>query len=239
VPAFSGIVWVCVYQGSFQYTMLELENYTRLGVGGDSRKRYDEYTSFLLKTLKELDHAGITRVIDLIDKINSKEKFEALVIQSGIHVKDIAIVLKYLVYCFVPMKKYLSGLVRNDPQAGAVLKKLGDVGIRTNLDLLQQGTTPTGRQALAEASGLPVEVILEWVNRADLSHISWAGKATISNIMGAGCGSVTRLANADPEQLSSDFFAYGKAIGKNLKLGNEIESSRRMAKILPILVQEG
>jgi len=66
----------------------------------------------------------------------------------------------------------------------------------------------------------------------------WASKATISNIMGAGYGSLAQLADANPEQLYADFFRYGKAIGKNLKLGNEIENSHRIAKIVPALLQK-
>jgi hypothetical protein len=49
---------------------------------------------------------------------------------------------------------------------------------------------------------------------------------------------MTQLANANPEQLYEDFFHYGKTIGKNLKLGNEIENSYRIAKIIPILLQK-
>ena len=49
---------------------------------------------------------------------------------------------------------------------------------------------------------------------------------------------LSRLARADPEQLYADFFRYGKSIGKNLKLGNEIENSYRIAKIVPELVQD-
>lgn len=85
---------------------------------------------------------------------------------------------------------------------------------------------------------MPGEVITELVNRSDLSRLPWASKATISNIIGAGYGSLAQLANADPKQLYADFFAYGKSIGKNLKLGNEIENSYRIAKIVPVLVKE-
>jgi hypothetical protein len=49
---------------------------------------------------------------------------------------------------------------------------------------------------------------------------------------------MSELVNANPEQLYADFFGYGKAIGKNLKLGNEIENSYRIAKIIPVLVKE-
>ncbi len=77
----------------------------------------------------------------------------------------------------------------------------------------------------------------ELVNRADLSRLPWASKATISNILGAGYGSLHQLAKADPERLYRDFYKYGTSIGKNLKLGNEIESSHRIAKIMPLIVK--
>lgn len=57
--------------------------------------------------------------------------------------------------------------------------------------------------------------------------------------MGAGYGSLAQLAAADPEQLYADFFRYGKAIGKNLKLGNEIENSYRIAQLVPVLLESG
>jgi hypothetical protein len=147
-------------------------------------------------------------------------------------------VLKYLVYWFIPGEKYLSGLVRNDPSISEAIKVLGGIGIKTNLQILQKGITPTGRRELSTASGLPEDRILEWVNRADFSRLPWASKATISNIIGAGYGSLAELASADPEQLYADFFRYGKAIGKNLKLGNEIENSYRIARIVPVIMKQ-
>jgi len=96
-----------------------------------------------------------------------------------------------------------------------------------------------GRQELAKSSGLSSTIISELVNRADFSRMPWASKATISNIIGAGYGSLAKLASANPEQLYEDYFRYGKSIGKNLKLGNEIESSYRIGKIVPVLFQDG
>jgi len=114
---------------------------------------------------------------------------------------------------------------------------LRSAGIRTNLELLEAGITSAGRKALADKSGLSLSLISELVNRADFSHLPWASKATISNIIGAGYASVSQLANANPDRLYADFFDYGKSIGKNLKLGNEIENSYRIAKIVPEVLQ--
>jgi hypothetical protein len=175
-------------------------------------------------------------VLDLIQRIETREKLEIFVEQSGMHALDIVTLLWYLVYWFIPAEKYLSGLVRDDPSISNALERLAGLGVRTNLQLLQQGITPAGRRSLADQSGLPLRVISELVNRADFSRLPWASKATISNIIGAGYGSMAQLANADPGQLYADFFAYGKSIGKNLKLGNEIENSYRIAKIVPMLV---
>jgi hypothetical protein len=72
---------------------------------------------------------------------------------------------------------------------------------------------------------------------ADFSRMPWASKATISNLISAGYSSLAKLANAEFQQVSDDFYRYGAAIGKNLKFGNEVESSYRIAKILPVVVK--
>jgi hypothetical protein len=123
-------------------------------------------------------------------------------------------------------------VIKASPVEGA-LRTLGSLGIRTNLELLQRGLTPADRKALAEAGALPVEQVDELTHTADFSRLPWASKATISNIIRCGYGSIQSLADADPEQLVQDFFNYGASIGKNLKFGNEIESSYRIAKIIP------
>jgi hypothetical protein len=162
------------------------------------------------------------------------EIFEA---NRRVRAVDIVAALKYLIYWFVPMEKPLGSLVRADPAMDNAVKALRELGVRTNLELLQQGITASGRKALAETSGLEAAVIAELVHRADFSRMPWASKATISNLIGAGYGSLAQLAAADPERLYADFFGYGEAIGKNLKLGNEIENSYRIAQIVPVLLR--
>jgi hypothetical protein len=112
------------------------------------------------------------------------------------------------------------------------------VGIKTNLQILERAVTPQERKVLAETTGVPEDVITMIANIADLSRLPWASKATIANLIGAGYGSIARLVNANPDQLYKDFFNYGKAIGKNLKMGNEVESSYRIARLVPELIVE-
>jgi hypothetical protein len=163
---------------------------------------------------------------------------EIFVDQWGINAPDIITVSKFLVYWLIPGEKYLSGLVRADYETLAEIKVLRESGIRTNLELLEKGRMASGRKSLVESSGLLPAVIAGLVNIADFSRMPWASKATISNIIGAGYTSLSQLANADPDKLYEEFFRYGKSIGKNLKLGNEIENSYRIAKIVPVILEE-
>ena len=210
---------------NYNFSMPELANYTQRLLGGDSRRRYVEYVTWLTRVLTELHQAGVINTQVLIAKVETREQLEVFTEQSGVHAQDVVAVLKYLIYWVIPMKKPLSGLVREELLTRDAIKVLRELGISTNLELLQQGITATGLKALADSSGLPETVILNLVNLADFSRLPWASKATIANIMGAGYRSLAQLANANPEQLFADFFRYGKAIGKNLKLGNEIENS--------------
>ena len=223
---------------TFNFTIPELVNYTRKLLGGDSRGRFTEYASQLISIFTELHQAAVQNVLNLKERVETREQLEVFTEQSGVSAFDIVTALKYLIYWFIPPEKYLSGLVQDDPYIRDAIKVLLGLGIRTNLELLQAGINAAGRQSLVDTSGLPAAIISELVNRADFSRMPWASKATISNIIGAGYVSMAQLANANPEQLYADFFRYGKTIGKNLKLGNEIENSYRIAKIIPILLQK-
>jgi hypothetical protein len=223
---------------TYNFNMPELANYTQKILGDDHRGRYGEYASHLVGVINDLYKAGILNVAGLLAHVDEREKLERFSEQTGIDARWIASVLKFFIYWFIPMEKYLSGLVRDEPSTIQAINILRECGVRTNLDMLQAGKTAAGRRQLAESSRLAEAIITDLVNRSDFSRMPWASKATISNIIGAGYGSIAKLAGADPDQLYDDFFYYGKAIGKNLKLGNEIESSYRIAKILPGIVDE-
>jgi hypothetical protein len=222
---------------TFNYSMAELATHTELLLGGDARGRYTEYTAMLKRIFMELSAAGVRDILDLTSQIETRMQLEIFEANRRVRAVDIVAALKYLIYWFVPMEKPLGSLVRADPAMDNAVKALRELGVRTNLELLQQGITASGRKALAETSGLEAAVIAELVHRADFSRMPWASKATISNLIGAGYGSLAQLAAADPERLYADFFGYGEAIGKNLKLGNEIENSYRIAQIVPVLLR--
>lgn len=139
----------------FNLTMPELIDYTQQALGGDPQARYTVYSAELVRTMTDLHKAGVQQRLDLIQYVETPEKLEAFSERHGIAATRIVRVLKFVIYWFVPMEKYLSGLIREAPLASEALKVLREVKICTNLDLLQQGATAAGSKALADLTGLP------------------------------------------------------------------------------------
>lgn len=222
----------------YNFTMAELTDHTRHLLGEDPLQRYTDYQARLVKIFDQLQQAGVKDLLELTGSVDSRDLLEAFTDRNGIDAVDMVAALKYLIYWFIPAKKYLSSLIVAGSPTLEAVKILRGLGIRSNLDILAQGKTPQGREALKDLSGLAERDIQELVNVADLSRLPWTSKATISNIIGAGFGSLSKLKNANLEKLSEDFYRYGKSIGKNLKLGNEIENLHRIAKLFPVVVEE-
>lgn len=55
-------------------------------------------------------------------------------------------------------------------------EKLQSIGIKTSDDLLERGKTPQGRKEIADQSEISDNLILTWVNMADLIRIKGVGE---------------------------------------------------------------
>jgi predicted flap endonuclease-1-like 5' DNA nuclease len=79
--------------------------------------------------------------------------------------------------------------------------KLAKAGIRGVATLLKKGATPKGREEIAAASGVAKEVILKWVNMADLFRIKGISTQYSELLEAAGIDTVKELAQRNPENL--------------------------------------
>jgi predicted flap endonuclease-1-like 5' DNA nuclease len=93
----------------------------------------------------------------------------------------------------------------------AYLKKLRDEGITTTEDLLEAGSTKQGRKELAEKTSIAETLILEWVNKADLSRIQGIGVEYSALLEEAGVGTVVELARRNPENLHATIVGINDA----------------------------
>ena len=102
-------------------------------------------------------------------------------------------------------------------------EKLAQVGITTVDMLLQLGATRKGRKEIATRTEVSEQLVLNWVNKADLFRIKGIGTQYAGLLETAGVDSVPELAQRNPEQLL-------------MKL-QEVNDSRHLVRSMPYLKQ--
>lgn len=80
-------------------------------------------------------------------------------------------------------------------------EKLKAVGVVSVEKLLEAGATPKGRDDLAKQTGISKDLILKWVNRADLYRVKGIGSEYSDLLEAAGVDTVVELAQRNPEAL--------------------------------------
>jgi predicted flap endonuclease-1-like 5' DNA nuclease len=117
--------------------------------------------------------------------------------------------------------------------------KFRAAGIASQEQFLEMGSTPQGRQALAEKVDVSGKLILEWINRADLNRIKGIGSEYSDLLEAAGVDTVPELAQRNPENL----YAQLKTVNAEKKLIRRLPGLKRVAgwvtqaKALPRVVQ--
>jgi hypothetical protein len=81
------------------------------------------------------------------------------------------------------------------------IEKLASRGIRNVSQMLEAGGTPSDREALAQATGVPPDTILEYVKLSDLARIPGVKSIRARLYHDAGADTVEKLAAWDPEAL--------------------------------------
>ena len=79
--------------------------------------------------------------------------------------------------------------------------KLREAGIGSIRALLEKGSTPKGRDEIAEKSGISGKRILTWLNHADLKRIKGVERQYSELLEAAGVDTVVELAQRNPENL--------------------------------------
>ena len=103
--------------------------------------------------------------------------------------------------------------------------KLKEAGVTSVNGLLKLGSTPAGRKSLEEKTGIDHDLILEWVNHADLFRIDGVGEEYSDLLEEAGVDTVAELAQRNPENL----FATLAAKNEEKKLVRKMPTQRQVA----------
>lgn len=122
------------------------------------------------------------------------------------------------------------------PKYEAELKKAGVASIES---LLKMGSTPKGRKALAETSGISDNLILEWVNHADLFRIKGVGEEYSDLLEEAGVDTVVELSKRVPANLFEKMVAVNleKKLVRQLPTLKMVGDWVNQAKTLPRVIE--
>lgn len=120
----------------------------------------------------------------------------------------------------------------------AYAQKLQDAGVATTDSLLEMGATPQGRKSIAERSGIPIALILRWVNHVDLYRINGVGEEFADLLEAAGVDTVPELAQRIPENLYQKMMTVTEEENRVRQLPSETQISSwvEQAKKLPRVI---
>ena len=116
--------------------------------------------------------------------------------------------------------------------------QLEAVGVKTTDDLLEQGATAKGREALEEKSGIGHTMILKWVNRVDLYRIKGVGSEYSDLLEVAGVDTVPELAQRNPANLTETLAEANAArnLVRKLPTVDQVTDWVNQAKSMPRVV---
>jgi predicted flap endonuclease-1-like 5' DNA nuclease len=118
-------------------------------------------------------------------------------------------------------------------------EKLRQAGISAPLLLLRNGSTPRGRQKIADESEISEKMILKWVNYVDLYRIKGVSEAYAELLEASGVDTVPELATRNPKNLHAKILEVieQKRIYREPPELSMVESWVAQAKKLPRAIQ--
>lgn len=96
------------------------------------------------------------------------------------------------------MSYKLSEIKGMNDAAAAALEK---AGVNNSEALLERSVTPKSRKELADATGISLDDVLEFANRADLMRVSGVGRQYSDLLENAGVDTIPELAQRNPANL--------------------------------------
>ena len=117
-------------------------------------------------------------------------------------------------------------------------EKLTAIGIKTVPQLLEKGKTAKGRKELEESTGIRHDLILTWVNHADLFRVKGVGPQFSELLEAAGVDTVKELAHRNAANLEKTMIEVNEKEHRTRRVPTaaELQKMIDIAKELPGVV---
>ncbi len=107
---------------------------------------------------------------------------------------------------------------------------LSKAGVPSTEALLSEGSTPGGRKALADKTGISETLILKWVNHVDLARIDGIAGQYAELLEAAGVDTVPELAQRNAANLTAKMAEINASRNLVNRLPGESEITRWIAE---------
>ena len=207
--------------GVFSYTFVQehcnhdmdqAESYARRTLDYLQKPGEKAFLHQIETNLQKLKAQSVTNWLDLVHRVESREKCEGFLVASGLPFEELLHTQNYLFRWVLPFKHPLKEYIQ--PGEETYLRLLTQRGIKSNLDILEGGRSRAGRATLSSETGIPEPFLLELTHRADISRLPYVRGKTVLHLCGGGYDTVEKLANADLERIEANMAAYYQRIGK-------------------------
>lgn len=133
----------------------------------------------------------------------------------------------------------MSNIIDIEGVGPAHAEKLTAAGVKTVEALLEAGETPSGRNRIAEQTGISDHLILKWVNHADLFRINGVAGEYAELLEASGVDTVPELAQRNAQHLQAKMADVNesKHLVRRVPTESEVEKWVHEAKNLPRGVQ--
>ena len=117
-------------------------------------------------------------------------------------------------------------------------EKLIAAGIETVAQLLEKGASAKGRQEIEEATGIRHDLVLTWVNHADLFRVKGVGPQFSELLEAAGVDTVKELRNRNAANLAAKLAEVNeeKHLCRRTPVEKEVAKCVELAKALDPVV---
>jgi hypothetical protein len=233
----SAVLSYSFIQKYYNHNMRDAIDYLQklLGYG----TKYAKHMAKITTVFKSLDRLRVENYIDLIHKVENKEKCEDFLRKTQLSFDDLIFTLNYIFRWVLPHRLYLRELIdRENESHKNYVEELRKCKIRFNLDLLEYGRTREGREKLSKETGIPKSFIVDLVNLADVSRLPYSNRKTVRHLFSGGYNNVAKIAQTDSERMRKDMKSYFDKMGVKLAGFIDLKGIAQWAKTIPIIVEQ-
>ena len=118
------------------------------------------------------------------------------------------------------------------------IQKLADHGIKNVKQMINAGKTPEARAKLSSTTGIPIEVIVEYVKLSDLTRIGALRRVRARLYYDAGLDTIDKIADSDPVALRKHFVDFVNETGFDgiaplpKELRNAVETAKQIDRLV-------